>query len=134
MFAKLNKLHSTTLVGKNLHGAESFLKSKQFLSSSTYSTILMSPKFHYPVHKGPQLVPTLSPMHPVYTFPFHLFYFYFNIISQSTPRSSKWSFFLQISSQKICMHFSFPLIPVTYPNHLLHMPFTGSIGILLCIS
>jgi len=60
----------------------------------------MSPKFHYPVHKGPQIVPILSHKHPIHTFPFYFFYLYFNIISQSTPRSFKWSFSFRFPHQK----------------------------------
>jgi len=48
----------------------------------------MEPKVHFRVHRSPLLVPVLSQMHSVYTFPPHFPNINSNITFQSTPSSS----------------------------------------------
>jgi hypothetical protein len=61
----------------------------------------------------------LGQMNQVHTLPSHVFMIHCNIIFTSTPRSSKWSPFLQIFLSKLSMHFSFL-------RCVLHVPTTST--------
>ena len=77
--------------------------------------ILWNPIVHNRIHKFPPPVPILSQLDPVHTPIFHFLKINLNIILPSTPESSKWSLFLQVSVPKPCTHLS-------YPPHVLHAP------------
>jgi hypothetical protein len=49
-----------------LHGAKLFLRSRQLCSYSRTFQHIWIPKFHYRVHKCPQLDPILSQINPVH--------------------------------------------------------------------
>jgi len=71
----------------SFHGAESFLRSWQSLSHEI-PRLSCHPKVHYRAHNTPQLLPILSQMHPVHTFPPDFHKVNSNIIYLSTPTSS----------------------------------------------
>jgi hypothetical protein len=77
-------------------------KANSHLASREPPSPLCNPKFHYHVHKRPSLVPFLSQMHPVNTFP---------PCFPSTPTSSDGSLPLR---EKFRTHF--------YLFHACHMP------------
>jgi hypothetical protein len=57
--------------------------------SPEISRLLLNPNVHYRAHKGPELVPILSHIHPVHTLPPYFPKIRCNIIFPPTPRSSK---------------------------------------------
>lgn len=117
IFAKLSSLQYITLARKKLIGTQSCLKTLHFFSSSIYFLHSIVSRFHYRVYKSPKLGPALSQMNPVHTLSFYLFYFQFNIIFKSKPRSSKWSFPSGFPSKNL---HAFLFSPHTrhIPNHL----------------
>jgi hypothetical protein len=79
-----------------------------------------NPKVHYRVHKIPPLVPILSQMHPVHTFPHYSSNRHSNIILTSTLRSYNRS----LSSMFPChIFYTFIIYPVraTCPAHSLFL-------------
>ena len=75
-----------------LHGAESFLRSKQDIPR-----ILRNPKIHYRIHKCPQPAPILSQLDPVHTPTFNFLKIHLNIFLPSKPGSPQWSLSLRFS-------------------------------------
>jgi len=96
----------------NLCSGWLILRSSWEASSSSYSQeiqrLLRNPKVYYRFHNSQSLVPILSQMHPVHTFPSYSPKVRSNIIFPSTPRSSHWSLLFRFSDQNfICIsHFS----------------------------
>jgi hypothetical protein len=70
-------------------------------SSSQNFHVLWNPKVHYHICKSPPLVPILSHMNPVHTFPPYFPKIHSNIILISTSRSYKWSLAFRILNQNI---------------------------------
>jgi hypothetical protein len=70
-------------------------------ASQEIPRLLRNQKAHYSVQKSPSLVPILSQMHPIHTFPTYFPTIYFNIIFQFTPSSSEWSLPFMFSNQNI---------------------------------
>jgi hypothetical protein len=104
-----------------LHGAESLWESNSHSANQENLRLLWNPKVRYRVHKSPSLVPVLSQMHPVHTFPPYFLKIYSNFILSSTPRSSEWylplkgnSYYSKISldRQKSTVIFRRPLLPL----------------------
>jgi hypothetical protein len=71
-------------------------KADSHSASQEIPCLLCNAKFHYRVHNIPPLVPVLSHMNPVHTFPTYFPNNHSNIIFASTP----------VFRPKFCMHFS----------------------------
>jgi hypothetical protein len=80
--------HSTYLL---TYGAEPFLRSRQLCSPSRTSQHFMELEGSSPCSQGPPLVPILSQIDPVHTFPSHLSKIYFNIVHPLTSEHSTMS-------------------------------------------
>jgi len=82
----------------------------RFSDSQVIPHIILNPKIHYRIHKGPPNVPIISQLDPVHNLTSHFLKIHLNIILPSTPGSAKWSLSLRFPHQK----------PV-YVSHLPHM-------------
>jgi len=78
----------------------------------------MKPMVHYLVCKVSPLVPVLSQLHPVNTFPCYFPKIYTNIIFPCMPRSSRWSLSFQFSTQSILCISHLPCMLHGPPSHL----------------
>jgi hypothetical protein len=79
-------------------------KAKSHSASQDISRPLRNPKAHYSVHKTRPLVPILSQMYPIHTFPTYFPKIRCNIILQPTHRSSAW-YRPFCFRPKLCNHF-----------------------------
>jgi hypothetical protein len=68
-------------------------------ASQEISRTLWNPKVHCRFHKSPPLVPILSQMHPVHTFPLYFSITHSDIALPYTFRSSEWSHPLKFCDQ-----------------------------------
>ena len=74
--------------------------------------ILWSLQFHSPVHKSLPFVPIMNQMNTVHALPPFFFKIHFNTPISCHLRPGLPNGFLQIFSEKLCMHFSSSYMPV----------------------
>jgi hypothetical protein len=75
------------------------LEANSHSASQEIPGLLWKPKVRYCVHSNSPMVPVLSQMHPVHTFPPYFPKIHSNIILSSTTRSSEWSLPFRFSDQ-----------------------------------
>jgi hypothetical protein len=61
---------------------------------------------HYSIQNSRPHIPIFTQINLVHVFPYHFLKIQFKITLPSTPRSSKWSLFTQVSPPSPCMHLS----------------------------
>ena len=88
-------------------------EANRFSANQEIPYISWKPKVYFLVYKCPPPVPILSQIDPVHAPTPHFLKFHFNIISPSTPGSSKWSLPL-VFPPKPCIYFS--------SSHTCYMP------------
>jgi hypothetical protein len=83
-------------------------------ASQEITQLLWNQEVHCNVHKSPPLVPILSQMHPVHTFPPCFPKSHSNIIIPSMPRNSEWSLPFRFSDEyEVCIY---------HPSHTCYIP------------
>jgi hypothetical protein len=105
-----------TYLTNQLQGAKPFLRNC-YSASQEIPRLLWNPKVHYRVHNSPTLVPILSLMHPVHTFPPYFPNIHSNITIPSTPRSSEWSLPFRFSNQDT--------VRISRLSHACYMPYSN---------
>jgi hypothetical protein len=83
-------------------------------ASQEINNLLRKPKVQYDGYKTPPMVPIVSHMHPVHTFPSYFYEIRSNIILTSTPRSSEWSLPFRFHDQNF--------VCTSHLTHAYHMP------------
>jgi hypothetical protein len=112
--------HYFLLLKRNwLHGAESFLRSRQLCSYSRISQYFTKPEGSLPCSQEPSTGPYPDPDQSSLYHPTLLSKIYFNIIQAPTSWSFKWCFSFWLSHQYHTYAFIFTSIRATCPAHLI---------------
>jgi hypothetical protein len=85
-------------------------------ASQEVTRILCNPNVHYRVHKNPTLVPILSQINPIHTFPSYFLKNYFNIVLKP-PRGFPQDLFPSSLNTKAMCVFLFSLMRAIFPVH-----------------
>jgi hypothetical protein len=94
------------------------LRSRQLRITQELTKISWNSKVHYPVHKSPPLVPTLSQISPGHTIPSYLSNIRLNIIHLPTSWFSQWSLSCWFSHQYTIYIPSYPReCYMPWPSH-----------------
>jgi hypothetical protein len=64
------------------------LEANKFAASQEFPRILWNPKVHYPIHKSPPPVSTMSQLNPVHNLISNFLKIRLNVILSSTPAST----------------------------------------------